>query len=485
MNLYQIFRETAEQRGDQPAILGLGPDVALSYRRLDDTIVAAAEVLAQAGVRAGDCVGLHCPSGVDYIVSAYAIWRCGGCVVPVPAELADGEKQEICREISLDFVVSTQRGASFREPFRRGAIAEFLPGMSIAPVRGVEPRPAAFAAINSAFIRFTSGTTGSSKGVVLSHETIHERIMAANEVLHIGADDRVVWLLSMSYHFAVTIVGYLSLGAAIVLPANHFARAISEATQRHDATLIYGSPTHFAWLAECEPHVPLPSLRLAISTTAEIDPRAADKFHRRYQMPVTQALGIIEVGLPFINVDFAADRSAAVGRVLPAYRLRMEDVGLGDGLQEILLAGNGFLDAYYRPWRSRAEIMPDGWFRTGDVGELDADGCLFLRGRTKDVISVLGMKFFPREVEAVLASHPAVESACVVARRDERLGEVPTARVVAKADANGNCSARQLLDYCRERLASYKVPEQIEFVAALPRTASGKVLHREIGNRAP
>jgi len=90
------------------------------------------------------------------------------------------------------------------------------------------------------------------------------------------------------------------------------------------------------------------------------------------------------------------------------------------------------------------------------------------------------MKFFPQEVEAVLASHPAVEGACVVARRDERLGEVPTARVVAKADANGRCSARQLLDYCREHLASYKVPEQIEFVAALPRTASGKVLHREI-----
>ena len=220
----------------------------------------------------------------------------------------------------------------------------------------------------------------------------------------------------MSYHFAVTIVGYLSLGAAIVLPPNHFARAISDATCRHSATLIYGSPAHYAWLAECEPPTALPSLRLRISTTAALDPRAAEKFYRRFNLPVTQALGIIEVGLPFINVDFAVGRNSAVGRVLPAYRLQMADVGLGDGFKEILLGGGGFLDAYYRPWRDgAAEIMPDGWFHTGDVGELDADGCLFLRGRTKDVISVLGMKFFPQEVEAVLLSHPAVQGACVLA----------------------------------------------------------------------
>lgn len=480
MNLYRTFHETARQQADHPAILGPQSNDTISYRDLDEAIVAGAETLARAGVRAGDCVGLHCPSGVDYIVGAYAVWRCGGCVVPIPEELADNEKREICREIALDHVISTRRRGAFLETFERGTRVEFLPGTIVTPVRNVEPRPLAFAAINSAFIRFTSGTTGSSKGVVLSHETIYQRIMAANDVLRIRPHDRVVWLLSMSYHFAVTIVGYLSLGATIVLPPNHFARAISDSTRQHDATLIYGSPAHYAWLAECEPHAPLPSLRLALSTTAAIDARAAEKFQRRYKLPVTQALGIIEVGLPFINVDFAATRCAAVGRVLPSYRLRMQDVGLGEGLKEILLGGDGFLDAYYRPWRLRSEIMPDGWFRTGDVGELDADGCLFLRGRTKDVINVLGMKFFPQEVEAVLASHPAVASACVLARRDQRLGEVPIARVVAKAEANGHCSASQLLDYCRQRLASYKVPERIEFVAALPRTASGKVLHREI-----
>src|SRR5262249_47186897 len=142
-----------------------------------------------------------------------------------------------------------------------------------------------------------------------------------------------------------------------------------------------------------------------------------------------------EVGLPFINLDFAADRPSAVGRVLPAYELRLEDVRLGPDRREVLLRGKGFLDAYYRPWRTRAEIMPDGWFHTGDLGGLDVDGCLFLLGRSKDEISVLGMKVFPQEIEAVLASHPGVESACVFPQRDSRLGEVPCARVVVRRSA--------------------------------------------------
>src|SRR5207302_243155 len=163
-----------------------------------------------------------------------------------------------------------------------------------------------------------------AKGVVLSHETIYDRICAANEALRLGPGDRVVWLLSMAYHFTVSIVGYLTCGAAVVLPADHFAAATLGAARRHGATMIYASPAH---------------------------------------------------------------------------RLRLEDVGQGPGLGEILLAGKGFLDAYYEPWRPRGAVMPDGWFRTGDVGELDADGCLFLRGRVKDMINVLGQKFFPQEVE--------------------------------------------------------------------------------------
>jgi len=475
MNLYDVFRETARRQLTRPAILGPGPSDAISYGQLDEMIRTTGEHLARLGVRAGHCVGLHCPSGADYIILTYAVWQRGGCVVPIPVELATSEKQTICREIALDFVISREKTASFAAPFGSGPPSHLLPGIVGTPIRSPREHPASFHAINSAFLRFTSGTTGAAKGVVLSHETIDARIHAANEALHIGPDDRVIWLLSMSYHFAVSIVCYLSFGAAVVLLPNHFARAILEATPRHRATVIYGSPVQYEWLAACEPPAALPSIRLAVSTTTGMDRATAETFRERFGLPVTQALGIIEVGLPFINVDFAAERSESVGRLLPAYRLRTEDVGLGPNLREILLSGPGLLDAYYEPWRTRAEIMPDGWFRTGDLGELDRDGCLFLRGRAKDLIDVLGMKFFPQEVEGILRSHPAVAAASVFARRDGRLGEVPLARVVVKDSARPPAED-ELLDHCRQWLADYKVPERIEFVDALPQTASGKAL---------
>jgi long-chain acyl-CoA synthetase len=477
INLYEILRDTARRQPEQPAILGPGLADCLSYRALNEAIDVAGDALRQAGLRPGCCVGLHLASGVHYIVFTYAVWRSGGCVVPLPLELTASEKQEMLREIAVDWVISEKRAASFLQPFQKTAGAALPSPVYAIPVASPQAHPTGFGAINSAFIRFTSGTTGTSKGVVLSHETIHDRIRAANEALHLGPDDRVLWLLSMAYHFAVSIVGYLSFGAAIILPANHFAPALLDASRRHRATLIYGSPTHYAWLAGCEQDAGLAGVRRALSTTTALDLSTAERFQRRFGLPLTQALGIIEVGLPFINTDFAADRPGAVGRVLPAYRLRMEDVGWGPGLGEVLLAGPGFLDAYYRPWRPRAEIMPDGWFRTGDVGELDADGCLFLRGRTKDVISVAGMKFFPQEVEAVLMAHPGVESACVFAAPDARLGEAAAAHVVLRS-RSGAISERELLEFCRTRLAAFKVPQRIELVATLRRTASGKVLHR-------
>jgi long-chain acyl-CoA synthetase len=481
LNLYEVFCRAARRQPDRPAILGPGPEAGLSYRGLREAIDSAGDALRAAGLRPGACVGLHLPSGASTIIYTYAVWRCGGCAIPIPVELAAPEKQEICRAIALDFVISEGPAAGFAEPFRKGDPAALSPHLLAVPVASPRDPPAGFGTIDSALIRFTSGTTGTSKGVVLSHETIHDRIHAANEVLHLGPDDRVLWLLSMAYHFAVSIVSYLSFGAAVVLPPNHFAAAVLGSIRRHRATLIYGSPAHYAWLGGCEQGAALTGLRLALSTTAPLDAPTAERFRGRFGLPVVQALGIIEVGLAFINTDFAADRPGAVGRVLPAYRLRLEDVGLGPRLREVLLSGKGLLDAYYRPWRPRAEIMPDGWFRTGDVGELDADGCLFLRGRTKDVISVLGMKFFPQEVEAVLASHPGVESACVFARPDARLGEAPYAHVVP--GPRGAPSERELLDFCKGRLASFKVPQRIEFVAALRRTGSGKVLRRDTDRR--
>ena len=484
MNLYDIFAETVRRQPAHLAIVGPRDTVSMSYSELDSAIGQAATVLQKAGVGKGNCIGLNYSSGAEYIILTYAVWKCGGCVVPIPTELTATEKSEICREISLGHLLSDKRNAAFADDLRAGDhVAVRTPCSFDAGTPGCQ-HPPGFRDVNAAFIRFTSGTTGASKGVVLSHETIHERIEAANDVLHIGCDDRIVWLLSMSYHFAVSIVAYLSFGATIILVPNNFAHALVGAASKYRATMIYGSPAHYAWMANYEQGSPLADLRLAVSTTTALDFATAAKFRERYGVPVTQALGIIEIGLPFINVDFAAKRSDAIGRLLPAYQMRLEDVGMGPEIKEIHLSGKGFLDAYYRPWRTRAEIMPDGWFRTGDVASVDADGCVVLRGRTKDVINVMGMKFFPQDVEAVLTSYPGVKDACVLPIPDARLGEVPIARVML-TDPDAQLVENELLEFCKRQLADYKVPVRIEIVEELWRTASGKVIHRDNVEQRP
>lgn len=478
-NLDTLFQETARRQPRHTALVG--PRIAdrLTYDELNQSIARTAKQIRRAGLRFGDCVGLHCPSGRDYIIYTYAIWRNGGSVVPIPIELRPAEKHEIARKITLDLVLSQSRNLSDVAPLFAASPLQLGDDGWAGRALKLRDAPGPLARMNPAFIRFTSGTTADSKGVVLSHETIYDRIQAANPTIGAGPEDRIVWVLSMAYHFAVSIVSYLSFGATILLPANLFASAILAVAREHRATMIYASPTHYQWLADCDEAGRIASMRLAISTTAPLDSATAVNFQNRFGLPLTQALGIIEVGLPFINTEFAATKPESVGRALPAYELRLKDVGLGPTRREIILLGPGMLDAYYDPFQYREEILADEWFATGDIGELDSDGCLFLRGRAKELISVMGLKFFPQEVEAALLAHPSVQQASVFGQIDERFGQVPWARVVTSDTAGGSLE-RQLLAHCRQRVAEYKVPRRIEFVRAIPTTASGKIVRRAV-----
>ena len=475
-NLDDVFREVARTQPDAPAVLGPGTADELSYAALDALTDQFAATYVAAGVGPGMCVGVQAPYGAAHVAAVFAAWRCGACAAPVPGELAAPEKERILRSVAIDFVASPPAAAGFLAAHAAAPSRPLTDGFGLYPVRPLRAVPPGFYPLNPAFVRFTSGTTAAAKGVVLSHETIRDRVCAANAALKITAADRVVWLLPMAYHFAVTIAGYLTRGAGMILPRNGFAPAVLAAARAHRGTLMYASPAHYAWLAAAPDAAPLPALRMAVSTTAPISRETADQFRARFGLPVTQALGVIEVGLPFVNTDFAADRPDAVGRLLPAYEMRLGASGPG-GAQGLALRGPGMFDAYYEPWRPRAEALPDGWFTTGDAVEVLPDGCTYLRGRVTDVINVLGVKFFPQEVEAVLGAHPAVEAACVTARPDPRLGAALVAAVVLRPGA-ALPAPDALVEWCRPRLAAAKVPQRVEFVAALPRTANGKVLHR-------
>lgn len=462
---------------ERPALVA--GSLTLSYGELLERVATAARWLERReGFRQTGTprVGLSCANGADYIILALAILKAGACLVPLADELTDEETQDLIARTSLCGLVIG--GTDSPQQRADGVEEEGSTGAFWVPLEsGYQVDEAAFSALNPAFIRFSSGTTGTSKGVVLSHEKLRERITAANAALEIGPQDRVLWMLPMAHHFAVSIVLYLYHGACTVISGSHLAEEVLETARATRATLVYGAPFHYSLLAADPGGYAWPDLRLAVSTAAPLPEEVALRFRTRFAKPLVQGLGIIEIGLPLLNTGGAADSPTAVGRPLPAYdvELRNEEglpVAVGC-VGELWIKGPGMFDAYLSPWQTCGDTCVNGWFATGDLAETDAAGRVHLRGRKTSVLNVGGMKVFPEEVEAVINRHPAVSRCKVAGLPHTVLGTVPAVEVIL---AEGHhVTARELVTWCRDALSAYKVPVKVGFVASLPLTANGKI----------
>lgn len=447
------------QRGTSEDTAVISPELRLTFGELEQRMTACARRLG--ADPAWPCkdrprIGLDAPSGADYIVVALAILRQNACFVPIPAELTAAERAQLAQSTALDAIVHAQSA----EDWRVQAVAHDAPP-------GFDE--AALTALNPAFIRFSSGTTGASKGIVISHETLLGRITAANEGLRIGPADRVLWVLPMAHHFAVSIVLYLYHGATTILAPASDPQVMIAMMREHGATVMYGSPYHYTMLSGQPDAASLGGLRLAVSTAFALTHEVAELFAGKTGLHLTQGMGIIEAGLPLLNFEHAKDKPTSIGQPLPAFDVKLSEEG------ELLLRGPGLFDAYLSPWQPRDTVLREGgWFATGDIAEIDEEGCFYLRGRVRSVINVGGLKCFPEEVEAVLRTHPEVKAVRVSARAHPALGAMPQAEIIP-ADADAPPKAAELRKLCQERLSAYKVPLFYTFVSELPLTASGKL----------
>jgi long-chain acyl-CoA synthetase len=340
-----------------------------------------------------------------------------------------------------------------------------------------ENLPEEYYALNPAFIRFSSGTTGASKGVVLSHETIVERTDAADRVLNVTENDRVIWVLSMSYHFVVTILLFLRRAATIVLCGHGFPSSLIDGLVRRRGTFIYASPFHYQIITNSTmfPEDTFTNVRLAVSTAMRLPVTDARRFHEKFGFELAEAYGIIEVGLPFVNCSRDPAKQGSVGSILPDYEARIENAD-AEGVGEVYLRGKGMLDAYFSPWCGRNQALVDGWFKTGDLGRLDSDGFLFLAGRENNAINFAGMKVFPDEVESVLNQHPAVRESLVYPTAHAQYGELPCADIVLHDENEAaELDTTEIRRFCYQHLAPYKVPKEFRRVSQLDKTASGKL----------
>ncbi len=472
MNLYDLFKETAARNPEKTAIIE--QETPVSYKQLDSIISETAADLKSFGLLPGQMIGLCFANSTAYIAITYALWKLDAVVVPIDTDCSEAEIEEICRRMRLSGMIHHQGRGDNRNAVmsRKAGISFYFQSMY---------GPGLDYGIHMAFVRFTSGTTGERKGVVLSHERIYERICAVNRAFQITAEDCVLWTLPMSHHFVSTIVLYLTCGATIVLSGGIWSKSILETIRHHNITLLYASPFQYSLLSADPSDKMMQSVRLAISTASSLPARIHENFYRRYQLAPSQAYGIIEIGVVCINTEKPAEKPDSVGPVLPDYQVSIENPQAypeADGMScgEVFFRGPGFFDAYFHPWINDEAALADGWFETGDIGALDAEGYLYLYGRKDHVINTAGMKVFPQEVEAVLNRSPDVEESCVYGQSHERLGQIVAARVVPRKETVKN-NAAGLKAFCREMLAPYKVPEQIEFVNHIEKTAAtGKIL---------
>ena len=459
MNLIELLESTARCWPEKPAIIEESATV--SYSELLEKVTAFTAQLQALGVREHCRVGLCYPNSTNYVALTFALWRLDAVVVPIPTECTAEELAAITDTLQLEAIVRQKQSP---------AATAFQPDCFF--TRTGPMRKPDHHGLNIAFIRFTSGTTSARKGVVLCHETVRARVLAANKAFRIGPEDTVMWCLPMSHHFLITIVLYLSQGATIVISRHVIARSFLESVNRWRGTVLYATPFQYSMLARDQSALGLSSVRLAVSTTCALPQDVAEDFASRFGFSLVQALGVIELGLVSLNLDDPLRRWNSVGRPIDDHQLRIVSPD-EEGCGEVAVKGPGIFDAYAAPWLPRDRILHDGWFHTGDIGRLDADGFLYLVGRKTDVINLAGRKVFPEEIESVLNRHPSVRESRVYGRVHAHLGEVVEAEVVLN---DPNIDLDSIRELCGHSLASYKVPSRLHIVSQLPRTAAtGKI----------
>ncbi|MDQ3935221.1 MAG: AMP-binding protein [Actinomycetota bacterium] len=443
----------------------------VSAAELEEATRRIAGRLRAAGLEPGDRMLFSAETSLDLVIAHVAALRSG--IVAVPANTAYRE-----REIAHVVTDARPKAALVDDPDRARWIREAGPETAVlAPeVDLPDGEPGALDAAapgDPALIGYTSGTTGTPKGAVLSHANL----LAGSESVRLAwrwtAQDRLVLALPL-FHIhglGVGLHGTLLAGGSAVLLPRFDVDAVLDAAAEHEGTLFFGVPTMYHRLAASPRVNELARLRLCVSGSAALPAELHKTLAERGGQQVLERYGMTETLMNVSNPYDGERRAGSVGLPLPGVEMRLADDG------EIQLRGPNVFGGYWERPDATEESFTDGWFRTGDLGSLDPDGYVRILGRSKELIISGGLNVYPREVEDVLLGHPGVAEVAVVGTPSDEWGETVTAFVVPDGDAP---SEESLTSFAAEQLAPFKHPRLFHFVESLPRNALGKVLKHEL-----
>jgi long-chain acyl-CoA synthetase len=478
-------------------------DRRISYREFDTAACRLANVLAERGLRRGDPVGLYLPSSAELAVGYHAAQKLGAIAAPMNPMFRRREVADIVERTAMPLLVTGDAGIDTAAAVADGGQLEVLKHGE--PDERAQPLDELLAATDSwrepvgchvedvAALFFTSGTTGTPKGAMQSHRGIYFtlRDMDCYNRFRFGREV-VLSVLPIFNNFGATclMMGAVYNGATLVLHDRWDTERVLADIGRHRVTFTAGTPTMFVylWKAYDPARHDLSSMRLAVAGGAPVAPRVLEASERELGLTVTQIYGATEscgyvTGEPVEGVRRSGSAGPAFGSSTISIVDDQDEVLPPGEVGEIVIGGDCIGVGYWRDEQATNDAFTHRGWHSGDLGYLDDDGYLFVVDRKKDVIISGGYNIHSLEVEDVLYRHPEVQMCALVGLPDEVKGEIPVAYVVPGADPSDELAA-DIVRFCREELAAYKVPREIRFVTEMPVGPSGKILKRTLRDAA-
>jgi long-chain acyl-CoA synthetase len=476
VNVADLVRAAAQRDATHPALVDAADGRTLTWGELDSAVSAEAARLRADGAQPGDRIAVKLPTGLPFCVAVLGALRAGCAVVPIGPGVSRRELERVLADSGARTVIDSEDVPALD--------TSFTPGDA---VRGGE---------DLAVLAYTSGTSGSPRGVMLSHRALlaNTKQCSALRPSPVTAADRVLLALPLFHVYGLGpgLFQVCASGGTGVLLARFDAEAALDAIENHRVTTLVGVPPMYTVLLRQPAEVlreRLATVRVFTSGAAPLDFEVLRGMREITGLDVYEGYGLTETG-PVLTTTLGTGRikPGSVGQALPGVEVRLVDSdgeALPDGFEMgedaestglVAARGANLLTGYWPDGSDGPDA--DGWFRTGDVGYFDSDGDLHLVDRAGDLIIVNGFNVYPHEVESVLAELSGVRESAAVGVPDENTGEAVKV-VIIRADAS-DLSEETVLAHCAERLAKFKVPTRVEFVDALPHTATGKLARRKL-----
>jgi long-chain acyl-CoA synthetase len=470
VNFADILRDAAQRHGGRPALID--GDRRLTWSELDAAVDRTAQGLAAAGLVPGYRVLVLLPNSIEFVTSYLGILRAGLVAVPLNTGLTEPELATVAEHSGARLAIAAEDLVDRIKGVRTVASDQLTGDAPLLP--SIDPE-------TLAVLLYTSGTSGDPRAAMLTHRALSANVHNLTQLGEdrMGPEDVVLGVLPMFHAFGLNaVLGWaVASGASVVVEQRFDPDETLQLVQRYGVTrLPLAPPALHALLNRPNLREALKTVKVVLTGASALDRALADRFEQASGLHVHQGYGLTEAS-PGVTTTLgeATPKPGSVGRPLPNVEVRIadeqgEDVE-GDDPGEILIRGANLFSGY---WPDGVDGPDDqGWYRTGDVGFLDADGDLFLVDRLRELIIVSGFNVFPSEVEEVLVGAPGVREAAVIGVPSEETGEAVKAFVVPLPDASVDVAA--VREYAGSRLARFKCPVEIEVVDQLPHSVTGKV----------